>query len=170
MFEVLAYVFDNYWSCHACPDLPVLQRKLTTVGFDSGEIRHALLWLEDLKSAASCLSTAGTLSVKSGLNQVPVQVSEAQSPPSTMRIFSLSEQNQLGVASWGYIVYLTSIGVLPSERLELVMDRVMATAGGPVSVDDLKLIVLMVYWSLNEELDALVADELCGSKSYQFAN
>jgi hypothetical protein len=30
-----------------------------------------------------------------------------------------------------------------------------------VSVDDLKIIVLMVYWSFGEEPDALVLDELC---------
>jgi Smg protein len=31
-------------------------------------------------------------------------------------------------------------------------------------VDDLKLIVLMVFWSLGEEPDALVLDELCDNR------
>jgi len=30
-----------------------------------------------------------------------------------------------------------------------------------VSLDDLKIIVLMVYWSMGQEPDALILDELC---------
>ena len=41
------------------------------------------------------------------------------------------------------------------------LDRAMAAPGDPVSLDDLKIIVLMVYWSFGEEPDALVLDELC---------
>jgi len=37
----------------------------------------------------------------------------------------------------------------------------MAAPGDPVSLDDLKIIVLMVYWSMGREPDALVLDELC---------
>ena len=44
---------------------------------------------------------------------------------------------------------------------EIVIDRAMAAPGDPVSLDDLKIIVLMVYWSFGEEPDALVLDELC---------
>ena len=44
---------------------------------------------------------------------------------------------------------------------EIVVDRAMAAPGGPVSLDELKIIVLMVYWRVGEEPDALVLDELC---------
>jgi Smg protein len=44
---------------------------------------------------------------------------------------------------------------------EIVLDRAMAVPGQPVSLDDLKIIVLMVYWSVGLEPDALVLDELC---------
>jgi Smg protein len=43
---------------------------------------------------------------------------------------------------------------------EIVIDRAMAASGAPVSLDDLKIIVLMVFWSLGEEPDALILDEL----------
>ena len=33
--------------------------------------------------------------------------------------------------------------------------------GNTPDLDDLKIIVLMVYWSFGEEPDALVLDELC---------
>ena len=44
---------------------------------------------------------------------------------------------------------------------EIVVDRAMACDSEPLSLDDLKIIVLMVYWSFGEEPDALVLDELC---------
>jgi Smg protein len=36
----------------------------------------------------------------------------------------------------------------------------MAVGDAPVDLDDLKVIVLMVFWSLGEEPDALILDEL----------
>ena len=36
---------------------------------------------------------------------------------------------------------------------EIVIDRAMAAPGDPVSLDDLKIIVLMVYWSFGREPD-----------------
>jgi Smg protein len=41
-----------------------------------------------------------------------------------------------------------------------VVDRATAVGNGPVELDDLKIIVLMVFWSLGEEPDALILDEL----------
>jgi Smg protein len=43
---------------------------------------------------------------------------------------------------------------------EMVIDRAVAVGGGSLDLDDLKIIVLMVFWSLGEEPDALVLDEL----------
>jgi Smg protein len=36
----------------------------------------------------------------------------------------------------------------------------MAVGSGTMGLEDLKIIVLMVFWSLGEEPDALVLDEL----------
>jgi Smg protein len=43
----------------------------------------------------------------------------------------------------------------------------MAAPGGPVALDDLKIIVLMVYWRFGQEPDALLLDELCSDASDQ---
>ncbi len=50
------------------------------------------------------------------------------------------------------------------------MDRAMAAPGDPVELDDLKIIVLMVYWSFGEEPDALVLDELCDDAQDRIAH
>lgn len=162
MFEVLAYVFDNYWRGDACPALPVLQRKLYAVGFDNDEVQEALIWLEELKSAACSLHVCSDTHFHNDANLLAPK--KLVSLPA-MRIFTAAEHVRLGSSGWGFLTFLVSIGVLPWDRLELVMERAMATGGDTLSIDDLKLIVLLVFWSLGEEPDALVLDELCDSHS-----
>jgi len=43
----------------------------------------------------------------------------------------------------------------------VVVDRAMATSGPRLDLADLKLIMLMVFWSFGQEPDALILDELC---------
>jgi Smg protein len=53
----------------------------------------------------------------------------------------------------------------------MVLDRAMAAFADPVlTLEDLKTIVLMVYWSLGEEPDALVLDELCDDNVSRIAH
>ena len=50
--------------------------------------------------------------------------------------------------------------MLPPPLREMVIDRATAVGTGPMSLDDVKIILLMVFWSLGEEPDALILDEL----------
>ncbi len=173
MFEVLAYVYENYWGGDSCPELPALQRKLNAVGFHDGEVQDALLWLDDLKSATRCLQAGPALTAPHhGLPDSPITLSAYPNASTAyaMRVFTLAEQAHMGSAAWGFVLFLMSVGVLPAQRLELVMDRVMAAPGNPVNIIDLKLIVLMMFWSLGEEPDALMLDELCDHQGTQLAH
>ena len=87
-----------------------------------------------------------------------------------MRIYSVAEQDHLGAQCLGFVSFLESSGVLPTPMREIVIDRAMAATGAPVSLDDLKIIVLMVYWSFGEEPDALVLDELCDDAEFRLAH
>ena len=42
--------------------------------------------------------------------------------------------------------------------------------GEPLALDDLKIIVLMVYWRFGQEPDALLLDELCDDASDRVAH
>jgi Smg protein len=53
---------------------------------------------------------------------------------------------------------------------ELVVERAMAAPGGPVTLENLKIIILMVFWRFGHALDALIFDELCGSASERIAH
>jgi Smg protein len=94
---------------------------------------------------------------------------QAQSADS-MRVYSVAEQDHLGAETLGFVSFLESAGVLPPHMREIVMDRAMAAPGDPLDLDDLKIIVLMVYWSVGEEPDALVLDELCEDAHYRVAH
>jgi Smg protein len=82
----------------------------------------------------------------------------------------VAEQTHLGAQSLGFVNFLESSGVLPPHMREIVIDRAMAAPGDPVTLDDLKIIVLMVYWSFGEEPDALILDELCDDTEFRLAH
>jgi Smg protein len=76
-------------------------------------------------------------------------------------VYTSAEQQHLGAQALSFISFLDSAGVLPAPMREIVIDRAIAAPGDPVAIDELKIIVMMVYWSFGEEPDALVLDELC---------
>jgi Smg protein len=154
MFEVLVFVYEHYWHGQACPELQQLGRKLSAHGFEADEIHDALVWLDGLNLAAQNTSLPDSPSPER------TAWGGVQSA-SSMRVYSVAEQDHLGAECLGFVSFLESSGVLPAAMREIVIDRAMAASSGPVSLDDLKIIVLMVYWSFGQEPDALVLDELC---------
>ncbi len=171
MFEVLVYVYENYWQGAACPEFDRLGRKLIAAGFEAEEIQQALIWLEGLNIAAK----GAQISLPDESN--PDSADPASAHPRmlaqsshSLRIYSVAEQEHLGAQSLGFVCFLEASGVLPPYMREIVIDRAMAAPGDPVSLDDLKIIVLMVYWSFGEEPEALVLDELCDDTEGRLAH
>jgi Smg protein len=140
MFDVLVYLYENYWRPDACPDHRQLSRKLSAAGFERDEIQEALRWLDGLAAGAEA--------------QVAAQQAASH------RVYTETETELLGEESIGFIRFLESAGVLPPAMREMVIDRATAVGTGPMDLDDVKIIVLMVFWSLGEEPDALILDEL----------
>jgi Smg protein len=168
MFEVLVFVYEHYWRGDACPELPQLERRLSAHGFEPTEIHEALVWLDGLNLAAqsTCVSDGEPRPRLDARSPAPAP---AQSTGS-MRVYSVAEQGHLGAQCLGFISFLESSGVLPPAMREIVVDRAMAAPGDPVALDDLKIIVLMVYWSFGQEPDALVLDELCDDSDNRLAH
>ena len=171
MFEVLVYVYENYWRGDACPEPEQLGRKLSAQGFDADEIREALHWLDGLSLATRGVQlqrhadgTSATV-----LPGTAVEAAIAQSADA-MRVYSSAEQEHIGAECLGFISFLESASVLPGGMREIVVERAMATPGEPLALDELKIIVLMVHWSTGIEPDALVLDELCDASSDRVAH
>ena len=140
MFDVLVYLYENYWRAEACPGTEQLTRKLSSVGFEADEIREALSWLDELAQTA--------------------QTHVGEQAAHSLRVYTAAEQEHLGEASIGFISFLESAGLLPPPMREWVIDRANAIGAPPLELEDLKIIVLMVFWSLGKEPDALILDEL----------
>jgi Smg protein len=145
MFEVLTFVYENYDPGECCPEPAHLQRKLTAVGFESEEIGEALTWLQGLEGAA---------------DPSPLLPWVIQPQPDSLRIYARHERNHLGTPALGFLSFLEGTAHIPAQLREVVIERAMAAPGGPVSLEDLKTIVLMVYWRFGQEPDTLVLDEL----------
>ena len=76
------------------------------------------------------------------------------------RVYCDVELDRLGPDALGFLQFMVSAGVLTPRLREVVLDRVSAVPRGPVALEDFKVLVLLVFWSLGEEPDALILDEL----------
>ena len=171
MFQVLVFVYENYWRGDACPEPEQLGRKLSAQGFAADEIHDALLWLDGLSLATHGVHLSFDPEQASATVERRSRVDESlPSSPLSMRVYSRAEQEHLGADCLGFISFLESSNVLPAGMREIVIDRAMASSGGPLALDEFKIILMMVYWSAGVEPDMLVLDELCVDVSQRTAH
>jgi len=145
MFDVLVYLYENYGALQACPDAASLSRSLAEAGFEDDEIRDALAWLQDLARVTQDSST------------------EALAGNGGFRVYTGTEMRRLGEAAIGFLVNLESAGQIDAAQRETVIERALATAETPVPLSTLRIIVLMVLWSLSADVDLLLLEDLLGA-------
>lgn len=146
MFDVLVYLYETYYRPDACPDSEALVKKLSAVGFEEEEISRALGWLTDLAETTNEFS-----------DRYPQQTSFSFG----MRIYAPQEFDALGTEAVGFIQFLESAKVINPIQREIVIERALAVNDvHELSLDKLKVIVLMVLWSQGKEPDGLIFDEL----------
>ncbi|EWM46728.1 hypothetical protein D555_1507 [Bordetella holmesii 35009] len=96
MFDILVYLFENYYTPQACPAADVLAKRLAAAGFEHEDIDDALGWLYGLaETTERCVDLAHTSATG-------------------FRVYTDAEYQQLGTASIGFITFLESAGVLPA--------------------------------------------------------
>ena len=143
MYDILVYLFENYYTPQACPEADVLAHKLAAAGFEHEDIDEALGWLYGLaQTTEQC-----------------VQLAQAPQSGST-RVYTHHEYQSLGSEAIGFISFLESSGVLPAALREILIDRAEATAESPIPLEKLKILALMVLWSQEAEIEHLVLEEL----------
>jgi Smg protein len=152
MFDILVYLFDNYFHTNACPEAGLLARKLSAAGFDDEEITEALEWLDGLQQASDD-SAPGI----GGGNR-------------SMRIYNEEEVARLNVECRGFITFLEDAGALSPAMRELIIERALALSGAHVSLSRLKIIVLMVLWNQHQALDMLILEELISESDARFVH
>ena len=142
MFEVLVYLFENYYQTESYPDHVTLSRKLSAAGFENDDICHALDWLKGLANHTE--------------NPLPPGFDARISH----RAFVGQELSKLSTDSRGFLVFLESAGILTPVLRETIIERAMALEGDSVGIDKFKVIALMVLWTRRGSVDTLILDEL----------
>lgn len=152
MFDILVFVFENCRQADVSHDPERVARRLSAAGFDDSDISVALAWL-------------------AGVVRAP-QRSLAPLPESgtAFRAYAPKELARLDADCRGFLLFLERSGVLAPASREHVIERALATAGDVLSLDQFKLIVLMVLWNQQAPASHLVAEDLLSTRSERLPN
>lgn len=142
MYEVLVYLFENCQQAEIAGDRDRVARKLSAAGFEDADISEALHWLAGVVRAPSAPSLA------------------LPDSRTSFRAFAPRELAKLDAQCRGFIITLEQSGILTAETRELVLERSLAASGPSLSLDQLKLIVLMVLWNQKTPTSRLLAEDL----------
>jgi Smg protein len=142
MYDVLVYLFENCQQAELAYDRERVAKKLSAAGFEDSDISEALHWL-------------------AGVLRAPLAVREPLPDARTsFRAFAPRELAKLDSACRGFLLTLEQSGILSAEVRELVIDRALAASGDALSLDQLKLVVLMVMWNQQTTTSRLLAEDL----------
>jgi Smg protein len=144
MYDILAYVFEHCRQSDVAYDRARVAKKLSAAGFDDGDISEALHWL-------------------AGIERAPLAGESALPDASTaFRAFAPRELAKLDAECRGFLLTLEHQALLAPHTRELVLDRALAASGDELTLEQLKLIVLMVLWNQQTPTSRLLAEDLFG--------
>ncbi|MDK2124988.1 DUF494 family protein [Parachitinimonas caeni] len=142
MFDILAYLFEQYYHTDGYPDQHTLAKRLAAAGFDGPDIDEALDWLDALSK------------LDAGRYQ------QLQHIPATERHLHPLEAARLTPEAHAFLHYLSHSGGFNAAQLELVLDRIMQLDTHSVDLEQMKVAVLMVLWRQGDDLANLLIEEL----------
>ena len=141
MYDILVYLFENCQHAELAYDRERVAKKLSAAGFEDSDISEALHWLAGVRVAHSV--------------REPLPDSR-----STFRAYAPRELAKLDAQSRGFLLTLEQSGILTAETRELVIERALAANGDTLSLEQLKLVVLMVLWNQQMPTSRLLAEDL----------
>lgn len=141
MFEILMYLFENYFDAGAYPAVDKLSRKLVAAGFEDDEISEAISWITAMQDGHAVR-----------------YASEFNYPG--LRHFGAPELHAMSAEARQFLIATQQHGLISKLELEMIIDRAVALQQRQLSVDKLKLVTLMVLWNRQRELDPLLIEEL----------
>lgn len=141
MFDVLAYLLEEFSDPDACPAHEDLGRQLAAAGFENDEISNALEWLD-------------------GLNSLNDGAYQGANDSTGLRVYHDEEIARLPTEIRGLIMFLEDNGALSPAQREMLIDRLLALPDDEISLPTAKLAALMVLWAQRAELPVLVGEDL----------
>jgi len=151
MYDVLVFVFENCQQADLAYDRDRVAQKLSAAGFEDGDISEALHWL-------------------AGMALTPQVREPLPDSRRTFRAYAPRELAKLDAQCRGFLMTLEHSGILSAETRELVIERALAASGDALSLEQLKLVVLMVLWNQQTPTSRLVAEELFSAPHTRLAN
>ncbi len=142
MFEVLVYMFENYFESDLQPDRNTLTHELSAAGFEEEDIGRAFDWFSALNEM-TLLSSGMAAADRAGY-----------------RIFTDAENEKINGESRTFLIFLEQAGVLNPAQRELVIDRVMALPQARIALEEIKWIVLIALWSQGKARDYLFIEDV----------
>jgi Smg protein len=78
----------------------------------------------------------------------------------SFRAYAPRELAKLDAGCRGFLITLEHSGILTPQTRELVVERSLAASGATLTLEQLKLIVLMVLWNQQTPTSQLLAEDL----------
>ena len=141
MFEVLVFMFENYFAHHAMPDSDVLTQELSAAGFAQSDISGAVCWFDEMKTM---------------LNQPPAIYNHQHS---ATRIFATLELKKINTESISFILFLQQADVINDVERDLIIDRAMALKQQHIHIEEMRWITMIALWNAGREKDYLFVED-----------
>jgi Smg protein len=142
MYDILVFLFENCQQAELAYDSDRVAKKLSAAGFEDSDISEALHWLDGMQQASQA--------VREPLPDLRT----------AFRAYAPRELAKLDAACRGFLLTLEQSGILNAETREVVIERALAAAGDSLSLEQLKLVVLMVVWNQQMPTSRLLAEDL----------
>lgn len=149
MFDILMFLFESYFYAGSYPDSDKLSLKLSAVGFEDEDIRHALTWLTDLKQLTH--------------SDYPVVIND-----SGTRCYADLELQRISPEAFRFLVFWEQSKMITPVEREMILDRSVALNRENLPLNQVKLITLMVLWNQHEDLDPLIVEDLFTSDNIEY--
>jgi Smg protein len=141
MFEVLIFMFENYFANHALPDQEVMEQELSAAGFEHSDILGAFDWFHEMKAK---------------LNQ-PLAIYSHKN--TATRQFAEAEHNKINTESLSFILFLQQANVINDVERDLIIDRAMALKQEQIKIEEMRWITMIALWNKGREKDYLFVED-----------
>ncbi len=141
MFEVLIFMFENYFSNHALPDNDIMVQELSAAGFEKTDILGAVDWFHEMKSM---------------LREPPAVYSHKHT---ATRMFTNSELKKINTESIGFILFLQQANVINDVERDLIIDRAMVLKQEQINIEEIRWITMIALWNEGREKDYLFVED-----------
>ena len=142
MYDILVYLFENCQQAELAYDRERVAKKLSAAGFEDSDISETLRWLAGVLRAPQTVDTV------------------LPDSRTSFRAYAPRELAKLDAGCRGFLITLEHSGILTPQTRELVVERSLAASGATLTLEQLKLIVLMVLWNQQTPTSQLLAEDL----------